>query len=300
MSTSTPNIPSIDPSFKGVLIGGGDAFATGRNLDSHGSLLERGLDLTGKSKPNVLLIPSARWRSEAPVERILGRFASFFESKGLATAILHPFLYAPHTLESPSLDELQMDLTRLPSRDELLTKIGLADYTFTLGGDTHRMLNQVWRSLEIDKMLSTAIRRGAVMSGSSAGTIAWFESGQTDGSSLQSGQEDNKTFHSVDGLGYIHRTIVSPHYDTILKDGRSREDDFNTFLAERRHLGQLGLGIDNYSAIICADGKLAAIEDPESEGRKKIHALRYLGEEKKSSVLSPTDGFVEPSELVNQ
>ena len=299
MSTQELLPPSVDPAFKAVLIGGGAPFANGRELDTHSDLLDAGLGLTGKSKPNVLLIPSARWKSEAGVTSIMGRFATYFTGRGLATTTLHPFLYAPHSIESPSFEDLPLDLSRVPSSDELSTKIGGADYVFTLGGDTNRMLNQVWKPLGIDRRLKEAIaERGTVMSGSSAGAVAWFESAQTDGSSLQSDQGNEKTFHVVDGLDMIHHTIVSPHYDATLADGRSREADFHTLLFERRALGQLGMGIDNFSAIVCKNGRVKSAVDREALGRKQIHTINYRDSRKAQHTIDPSDGEISLTKLI--
>lgn len=58
-------------------------------------------------------------------------------------------------------------------------KIGNADIIYVGEGNTLKMM-KVWRQHEVDTTIKAAMKNGVVLSGSSAGSIAWFESGNSD------------------------------------------------------------------------------------------------------------------------
>jgi peptidase E len=75
---------------------------------------------------------------------------------------------------------------------------------FVGGGNTARML-ATWRLTGIDRVLTAAARRGVVLSGVSAGAVAWFDFTFWDG--------DGAGYQPLPGLGLI-RGSCCPHYTT--------------------------------------------------------------------------------------
>ena len=78
------------------------------------------------------------------------------------------------------------------------------DVVYVGGGNTANML-AVWRIHGVDRALRTAWESGVVMTGLSAGSLCWFESGTTDsfGPDLAA---------LSDGLGFVPGSHA-PHYD---------------------------------------------------------------------------------------
>lgn len=264
--------PTVDPDLRAVLIGGGQAYNAGPTDYTNDPLLELGLDMSGVIKPNVLIVPSARWKAAAKaVDKLLG----YYHDRGLPATSLHPFLYESHSLAYPTLEDLPIDPDVIPSPAELTDKTEAADVVFILGGDTNRMLNQVWSHLGIDTLLKQAVKRGAIMSGTSAGTVAWFKGGQTDGNSLKTAK--SQTYHYVSGLNLIHQTIAGPHYDSapLNHPGRPRQKSFNDMLYRRRALGELGLGIDNNAALQVIGNGMLRVAEGNAPGRRTITSMHY-------------------------
>jgi peptidase E len=138
------------------------------------------LELSGRDDPRVCFVPTASGDADWYIANFYERF--------------------PSKLCRPS----HFTLFRPPAQDpaELL---GDADIVYVGGGSTANML-AVWRIHGIDTMLLAAHQRGAVLTGSSAGAICWFEDGVTDsyGTRLDA-------LH--DGLGWLRGTFC-PHYDS--------------------------------------------------------------------------------------
>ena len=95
-------------------------------------------------------------------------------------------------------------LPRVPARtSDLAAFIAEQDVFYVGGGSTANML-AIWRAHGVDELLREAWRKGAVMSGISAGMLCWFEAGLTD------------SFGGIeplhDGLGLIPGSAC-PHFD---------------------------------------------------------------------------------------
>jgi peptidase E len=297
---SSEHLPSVNKNFNALLIGGGKNYGSGNISEENDPILDTGLMMTGLGKPNVLIVPSARWKAEQGVNKVVDGYIDYYRNKGLGATVLHPFLYHPHNIETPSLTDLEFDPARVPSQGELEDSIGKADLLFVLGGDTNRMINQIWKPLGIDVMLHSAIERGAVMSGTSAGSVAWFEGGNSDSSSLHAERPNSEpTYNFVAGLGYIARTVVCPHYDaTSPRSGAiSREKSFHNMMYRRASKKELGIGIDDNTAIKISNGTIQAIK-PERTGRQKVELIDYIHGKKRRQTLSPADGEVEFDSLI--
>jgi peptidase E len=111
-------------------------------------------ELTGKSSPKVLFVPTASGDNE-PYQL---RFFQAFTKLGCQPEVLPFFKRTPQKLEEFVLDH---------------------DAIAVGGGNTRTML-AIWRDWGLDAILRKAYDRGIVMGGSSAGSICWFEDGITD------------------------------------------------------------------------------------------------------------------------
>ena len=67
------------------------------------------------------------------------------------------------------------------------------------GGNTLNMI-ALWKAHGIDRVLKTALERGIVLAGGSAGSMCWFEAGTSD--------SRPKKLSNIEGLGFYRIAIV--------------------------------------------------------------------------------------------
>ena len=156
-----------------IAIGGGGFLAEPRNLALEHYIVSQ----TSRSRPNVLMIPTARGDDAG----YIAKFHAAFSELGATTAHL-PFF------------ERTADLRAL---------ILAQDAIFVGGGNTKSML-AVWREWGLPALLREAYEKGIVLGGQSAGAICWFEQGVTD--SWAEG------LRPLDCLGFLSGSCC-PHYD---------------------------------------------------------------------------------------
>jgi dipeptidase E len=154
-----------------ILALGGHGMQPGEPLDD---LL---LELTGASRPRVLLVPTASAESEAYVVRFYEAFARRAQASHLSL-----FDIPPPDIRSIVLDQ---------------------DAIFVGGGNTANML-AIWRVHGVDRFLREAWEAGVVLAGVSAGSICWFEAGVTD--------SFREELDGLDCLGFLPGSNC-PHYD---------------------------------------------------------------------------------------
>ncbi|HXT71552.1 MAG TPA: peptidase E [Vicinamibacterales bacterium] len=138
-------------------------------------------ELTGKTRPKLLYLPTASADSQAS---ILGWYRNC----------------APLNVE-PLVQEMFIASTRQTRGwDEVLLNV---DGIVASGGNT---LNQqaIWKAQGVDQILRQAWDRGIVLGGASAGSLCWFEEGTTD--------SRPKELSIVQCLGFL-KGSHSPHYD---------------------------------------------------------------------------------------
>jgi len=110
---------------------------------------------------------------------------------------------------------LTSDLIRLTAntretKKQIREKILWADIIYVGGGNTLKMM-KLWREMGIDKLLVKAYNQGTILTGLSAGSICWFNHGNSDSRSF-SNPKDWKPI-KVAGLGLIP-AFHCPHYDS--------------------------------------------------------------------------------------
>jgi dipeptidase E len=193
--------------------------------------------LTAKEKPKALFIPTAS--GDAP-----GYYHSFKKIYG---------------------DELHCDVDSLLlidnniTREEIIDKINQADLIYVGGGNTRRML-EIWREHHVDHLLLEAYNNGTVLSGISAGSICWFEHGQSE-SSIADGTGD-KEFIKLDALGIL-KGFHCPHFNEGL-----RSSSFSEMIEGS---DEIGIALDNQCAIIFNDDQYKVVTTVDDANAYKIY-----------------------------
>jgi len=171
--------------------------------------------MAGMKRPRALLIPTAS--GDVPEAR--EQFEDVYgERLGCVTDTLH------------------LKQTR-PSQKAIRDAIDRADIIYVGGGNTLMMMRR-WRALGVDRHLLRAHQRGAVLAGSSAGAICWYEYGHSD--SMWYYHPDDWDYIRVRCLGIIPATAC-PHVHS-----EDRMEHFQAMIAKH---GGLGLAIDDHCAI---------------------------------------------------
>ena len=113
------------------------------------------------------------------------------------------------------------------------------DIIYVGGGNTVNML-VLWKARGLDKILEKALEKGVILCGISAGSLCWFDSGNTD----SFGKMDK-----IDCLGFLPYSN-SPHFDSEI----TREPNF-TNLIETNQI-PAGYGVEEGVALHFINGEL--------------------------------------------
>jgi peptidase E len=142
------------------------------------------------------------------------------------------------------------------------------DIIYVGGGNTFNMLN-LWSARGVDKILKTAYQNGVILCGISAGSLCWFETGNTD----SFGSMDK-----IDGLGFLPFSN-SPHYNS----DSSRRPNFQDLIKNRQI--SAGYGVDENVALHFVDEKLFRSVKESQEGTAYFTFLE--GETLKEEIITP-------------
>lgn len=134
------------------------------------------LQASGRTSPKVLFLPTAS--RDAP--GYITTTEAYFGARGC--------------------DVRALSLTANPSLRTITDAFGWADVVYVGGGDTG-FLMKTWNRLGLKTLCSSALERGVVLAGISAGAICWFEGGR--------GAYNG--YKPLPGLGLVPGTVV-PHY----------------------------------------------------------------------------------------
>ena len=232
-----------------VAMGGGGFSMEPDNplLDDHVLALARAA--RGRDRPRVCFLATAS--GDSPV--YIANFYTAFARRAEATH-LPLFLRAEIDIEAFLLDQ---------------------DVVYVGGGNTENML-AIWRVHGVDVALRRAWESGVVMTGLSAGSLCWFETGTTDsfgrGLSALSG-----------GLGFVPGSH-SPHYD----GEENRRPRYHQLVEE----GALpaGYAADDGAALVFEDRELVEVVTsrpdarayrvelgPDGRALETVLPVRYLG-----------------------
>lgn len=134
------------------------------------------LQASGRTSPKVLFLPTASRDAPGYITTIEG----YFGIRGCEVRAL--------------------SLTANPSLRTITEAFGWAEVIYVGGGDTV-FLVKTWNRLGLKTLCSSALERGVVLAGISAGAICWFEGGR--------GAYNG--YKPLLGLGLVPGTVV-PHY----------------------------------------------------------------------------------------
>ncbi len=203
------------------------------------------VELSGKSRPRALLIPTATYDAPEPYDTFK---AVYGERLGCETDVLHL-------------------LNAKPSTSELESVILSADLIYVSGGNTQKAVMR-WRRLGVDRVLEQAWRKGIPLAGLSAGCICWYSWGHSNSGFFYNSQKWSG-FTRVKGLGFID-AFACPNPAGVT-DGRLREPDFHAKV--RRH-GGVGLGIGYNCAIEWVDGGYRLLTSSDDAGAYRVYKRR--------------------------
>ncbi len=224
-----------------VAIGGGE-------ITEHETLLvdKRIIELTGKSNPKILFIPTAKSDEDAYCQD----FYNYFEKElGCKVSFLKL-------------------CTNPPSYAQIQKIIMNSDAIYIGGGNTLKMM-KIWRHLGVDRILKKAWEAGIVLSGTSAGAICWFEGGHSDSMSFY--KPEKWEYINVHGLGFF-KGILCPHYNSGTF-GIPRREWFESMMKKHRNVG---IAIDEGAAIEFIDNSYKVISS--KSGRGAYRVLKKNGE----------------------
>lgn len=207
-----------------VAIGGGEIGRHGHPVETT-KIDKEIIQLTGKEKPKLLFIPTASSDSESYFEVVKKHFG---ERLGCKTDVLYL-------------------IKEKPTRKEVEKKILNPDIIYIGGGNTLKMM-RVWRNTGVDKVLKQAYHKGIVLSGLSAGSICWFESGHSNSMSFYNPKKWK--YINIKGLGLL-KGIHCPHYNGRTF-GIPRRKHFQNMI---KKIGGFGIAIENNCAIEFIDSK---------------------------------------------
>ncbi len=216
---------------------------------------------SGKKNPKLLFIPTASGEPEGYINTIKTVYG---EELGCHVETLH-------LIDSKPVKE------RI--RDTILN----SDIIYVGGGNTKLMMN-VWRELDVDKVLEEAYNKGIILSGLSAGSICWFENGHSDSDTYSTGEK--RPYSKVKGIGLIP-LLHCPHYNED-----DREDKFDDMVFS---LDENGLAINNNCAIDILDDKFRIIRSDETG--KAFHLFKS-GEKLIKSELTNINEYKHIDELL--
>jgi len=121
------------------------------------SLDRETIRLSNKKNPKLLFIPTASSDSERYWKRVQEYFGKFLKCR----------------------TDILLLIREQPSKEQIREKILSADIIYVGGGNTLQMM-RVWCRLGVDKLIKSAYENGTVLSGISAASICWFDSGHSD------------------------------------------------------------------------------------------------------------------------
>lgn len=209
------------------------------------------LDVSGAEKPSILLVGTPKATHESFAE-FLVKAEVHFSELGVRTVNLH-------------------DYEEAPTEEEALEKIGNADAIWVTGGDTLKMID-FWKEHGIDSKIGAAALNGTVLSGGSAGMLAWMTQGHSDAMSYRAHDGEAWDYIFVKGLGYVS-AVGCPHYDSKTEGALERDIDFkNKFIADDT-LPNVGIGITNRAALCLTGGLYRVVQVPSAFEKPEVHIL---------------------------
>lgn len=189
--------------------------------------------LTGKEKPNFLLIAHSQMRDDFEERYFVTMKRIYCDKFGCECRWLKK-------------SELKTDFQKA------IDDVQWADIIYEGGGDTKGMI-ELWSDTGFDKVLYDAWYAGKVMCGVSAGANCWFKTCSSDSLKIQL-QDDRAPMITVDCLNFVP-AFFTPHCNEKSK-----------YCNRLKHMKQslkgsdlVGIGISNCAALEIIDGEYRLI-----------------------------------------
>jgi len=188
--------------------------------------------ISGKRSPRLLFLPTASAGCDEYCAAIYKQF-----SKRLGCRV-----------------DIMLLVNTDPERARIRDRIAWADIVYVGEGNTLRMM-KTWRRHGVDRELRSAMKRDAVLCGSSAGSIAWFSWGNSDSYKTQ---QDPTRLARVRGLGFVD-ALICPHYDVE----KHRRPSLKAMM--KKHAG-VAIALDEHCALVVHDENYRVLAS--DKGRK--------------------------------
>lgn len=195
------------------------------------------IKLSGKLKPRLLFLPTASSDSAGYIEDVKKYFGNFLGCKVSTLCLIKNKL----------------------TKQEIRHKIINTDIIYVGGGNTLRMMT-LWRKFGVDKLLEEALKKDIVLCGLSAGSICWFDYGNSDSRKFTS---NSKQLIKVKGLGFI-KALHCPHYDVE----RHRQKDLKRMM---KSSPLISIALENCCALEIKDNNFRIIKNKKSAKAYKIY-----------------------------
>lgn len=194
-----------------IAMGGG-----GFSMEPDNLLLDRYvLAQANNTNPKICFIPTASGDSDQYVDNYYKAFRT------LDCIPTHLSLFRPNFVD---LEQFVLE----------------QDILYVGGGNTRNML-VLWKEWGLDHLLRCAYERGIILAGLSAGSLCWFEEGQSD--------SEYRGMYKLACLGFI-KGSHNPHYDSEVE----RRSAYHRFIADGTL--QPGYGVDDGAALHYIDESL--------------------------------------------
>ena len=148
------------------------------------------------------------------------------------------------------------------SKKQIEEKVLSADIIYVGGGNTIRML-RIWKKYGVDKLLRRAYEKGVILSGLSAGAIAWFRYGSSDSRRFMKNGKQAESFMRVSALGFLPLTI-SPHH---IREKKLRDPGIKEMMLRT---SGVALALDDNSAILVQNDRFEILRSKPGVGIKKV------------------------------
>lgn len=198
-----------------IPIGGGDIPFTTVSIDKYI------ISLTKLDKPKVLFIPTASGDFPSYIEK----FSSYYTFLGCEVDVLK--------------------LTTTDNDNLIRSKIFSANIIYIGGGNTAKMM-RIFKRTHVNEYLIQAYEKGIILTGLSAGAMAYFTSGYSD-SNRSTNPEASLTL--VKCLNIIPYCFC-PHYNDSERKG------FDEFV-RNKHFN--GLALEDNTALVYIDGEIKGV-----------------------------------------
>lgn len=182
-------------------------------------ILQHILKLSDKKNSQLLFLPTASFDKADDIDVIISKFAKYgYETKMLL-------------LSDKNLS------------DEYIKSTILSSDIIYVGGGNLKFLMDTWKSRNADVYIKQAYNNGTVLSGSSAGSLCWFNKGYDDCG-------DDNEFMFIDCVGLIPY-YNCPHFDS---------EYWKSFIPAINKENQYAIAIDNDTAFSLVDGEYEIIK----------------------------------------